>query len=284
MRSFERIEARVESFSSLLENASQAVSSYFCKMGGDPLNDSSFDDYCDTETNIIGEIEILRESYHELLKDKGLLNIVPPKPEVTQSELIKAMETLAESTGKHATATEAQAKAALHHHKVPKMPMPTFNPADMKNNPLAWSNFMERFELFCIDAVDDKSRLGFLPSAVSGDALGLIKNLKCTDANFKVAIGLLEEQYNKPDAIREQLLLNCIKFRVPKVNADLTNFVSSIINLNVYISELKINHDIDILAEDSGCHLIRAVVHDILPGDILDKYQSITGEEYPSLK
>ena len=71
---------------------------------------------------------------------------------------------------------------------------------------------------------------------------------------------------------------------MPKVNADLSNFVSSIINLNVYISELKINHGIDILAEESGCYLIRAVVHDILPGDILDKYQSITGVEYPSLK
>ena len=132
--------------------------------------------------------------------------------------------------------------------------------------------------------MDDKSRFNFLLSAVCGDALALIKNLKCTDANFKVAIELLEEQYNKSDAIREQLLLNCIKFRVPKVNADLSNFVSSIINLNVYISELKINHGIDILAEQSGCHLIRAVVHDILPGDIMDKYQSITGVEYPSLK
>ena len=71
---------------------------------------------------------------------------------------------------------------------------------------------------------------------------------------------------------------------MPKVNADLSNFVSSIINLNVYISELKINHGIDILAEQSGCHLICAVVQDILPGDIMDKYQSITGVEYPSLQ
>ena len=137
VRSFERIQARVESERDLLQNASKAISSYFCKMGGDPLNDSGFDDYCDTETNIIGEIEILRESYHDLLKVKGLLVSVPPKPEVTQSELIKAMETLAASTGKHAAATEAQAKAALHHHKVPEMPMPNFNPADTKNNPLA---------------------------------------------------------------------------------------------------------------------------------------------------
>ena len=70
LRSFDRIEARVDSERELLNNAFKAVSSYFRKMGGDPLNDSGFDDYCDTETNIIGEIEILRDSYHDLLKAK----------------------------------------------------------------------------------------------------------------------------------------------------------------------------------------------------------------------
>ena len=49
LRSFERIEARVDSVRDLLQTASQAVSTYFCKMGGDPLNDSGFDDYCDTD-------------------------------------------------------------------------------------------------------------------------------------------------------------------------------------------------------------------------------------------
>ena len=73
VRSFERIEVRVEKERDLLESASKAVTSYFCKMGGDPLNDSGYDHYCDTGTNIIGEIEILRESYHELIKNKGLL-------------------------------------------------------------------------------------------------------------------------------------------------------------------------------------------------------------------
>ena len=95
VRSFERIEARVESFRDQLEIASQAVSSYFRKMGGDPLNDSDFDDYCDTETSIIGEIEILREGYHDLLKSKGLLQSATPP--VLQADLVEALESLAES-------------------------------------------------------------------------------------------------------------------------------------------------------------------------------------------
>ena len=61
VRAFERIEARVEKERDLLESTSKAVTSYFCKVGGDPLNDSGYDNYCDTATNIIGEIEILRD-------------------------------------------------------------------------------------------------------------------------------------------------------------------------------------------------------------------------------
>ena len=120
-------------------------------------------------------------------------------------------------------------------------------------------------------------------NAIKGDAFEIIKNLKCTDENFAVAKELLEKHYNKPNTIREKLLLQCLKFKVPKASSDLSGFVSSIINLNVYINEQKLNHGIDILAEDSGCHLIRAVLQDILPGNILDKYQSLTGSEYPSL-
>ena len=94
---------------------------------------------------------------------------------------------------------------------------------------------------------------------------------------------MLEKQYNKNDCIKEQLLLFCLKFKVPKLNLDLSSFVSSIINLEVYLSELKLNHGIDILAKNSGRELIRALLHDNLPGDILDRYQTLTGKEYPTL-
>ena len=134
LRSFERIEARVDTIVDRLQTASEAVTSYFCKVGGDPLNDSGYDGYCESATNVIGEVEILRDSYHDLLKAKNLLNIVQPKPEVSQKDLVEALKSLADSTGKHAEATQAQTKASLHHHKVPEMAMPTFNPAECRNN------------------------------------------------------------------------------------------------------------------------------------------------------
>ena len=73
LRSFERIETKIDRKMEQLEAASDAVCSYFTKMGGDPLNDSEYDQYCDVATNLIGEIEILRESYHDILKAKGLI-------------------------------------------------------------------------------------------------------------------------------------------------------------------------------------------------------------------
>ena len=90
LRSFERIETKIECKMEQLEAASDAVCSYFKKKGGDPLNDSEYDQYCDIETNLTGEIEILRESYHDILKAKGLIQ--PAAPLVGQSDLIDALK------------------------------------------------------------------------------------------------------------------------------------------------------------------------------------------------
>ncbi|MCP4267064.1 MAG: DUF1759 domain-containing protein, partial [Candidatus Brocadiaceae bacterium] len=178
------------------------------------------------------------------LKSKGLLPVVATEEPVSQAELVAALKTLAESTGKHAAATEKQALAAIQYHKTPVLPLPTFDPARCKGDPLAWSSFWAKFEHFAESCPDDKARLGFLNRAVLGDGYKLIKNLKCTDDNFAVAHQILEEQYNRTHAIREMLLLKCLHFRT-KNSSDYSELVSAIIDLKVYISELKNNHSID---------------------------------------
>ena len=213
LRTFESIEAKIDNEVDELEIASKAVSAYFVNKGGDPMDDTDFDTYCDTATNITGQVEILREGVYDNLKAKGLLQSAAEPP--SQAELLEAIKSLAESAGQQATATEKQALAALHHHKVPPMPMPIFNPSEGRNNPLVWSTFWQKFELFTVDCLDDKSRLGFLLSAVRGDAFNIIKNIKCTEANYEIAKGLLEKQYSKTETIKEQLLLSCLRFKVP---------------------------------------------------------------------
>ena len=222
LRSFQRIEAKVDNQLDQLATASMATSAYFAKAGGDPLNDPGFQSYCDTETNIMGELQILRESYNDILKSKGMLQ--PAADPVSLTELVSAMKTLAESSQRHAA-------AALHHHKLPTMNMPIFDPSKCRGNILGWRNFWQKFELFTIDCIDNRSRMGFLLSCVRNDAYNIIRNLKCTEENFLVAKELLEGHYNKADTIKEQILLSCLKFRFPKPNLDLSNFVSSIINL-----------------------------------------------------
>ena len=269
--SFSRNEAKIDSWLDKLEVASSAVSNYFGNQGGDLLNDTGFKEYCDQETNIMGEIEIIRESYSNLLKSKNLLG----PSTVETPEFLEAIKTLAQNSG-------VQASAIAQHHKTPVLPLPTFDPAQCKGDPVAWSSFWTKFELFSENCLDDKAKLGFLYTAVRGDAYKIIKNLKCTSANFVVAKQLLEKQFNLTNAVREMLLLKCLHFR-PKNSSDYSDLVSAIINLEVYITELNNNHEIDILAETSGANLLRAVIHDVLPGEILDKYQSLSGKEYPTL-
>ena len=73
VRPFERIEARVDEGLDRLRTASEAVSSFLIKAGGNPLTDSGFKQYCQTENDIIQEIETLRDEYHSLLVTKGML-------------------------------------------------------------------------------------------------------------------------------------------------------------------------------------------------------------------
>ena len=109
---FERNEAKIDSYLSQLDIASIAISDYFSAAGGDALKDVDFLSYQDEETTITGEIEILREYHIELLKSHNLLApSAPPEETVTQSSLLEALKVLAESTGRHASMAEKPAEA-----------------------------------------------------------------------------------------------------------------------------------------------------------------------------
>ena len=114
---FSRNEAKIESWLEKLEAASSAVSNYFGSAGGDLLNDSDWGTYRDQETTIMGEIEIIRESYRDLLKAKNLL-----EPSVETPKILEAIKTLAQNSG-------VQAAAITQHHRTPVLPLPSFDPA-----------------------------------------------------------------------------------------------------------------------------------------------------------
>ena len=110
LRAFERVEAKIDSRMDQLETATEAVSLYLSKAGGDPTSDSGFESYCNVGINIMDELDILREDYFAQLKSKGLLQAT--EAPFSQSDLVNAMKTLAESSGKHAVATENHYKHA----------------------------------------------------------------------------------------------------------------------------------------------------------------------------
>ena len=282
VRSFERYEAKIESLLESLENASDAITDYFSNSGGDPLNDEEFHQYCNIATTLTGNIEIIREGYFDLLKSKGLLAPPVSAQDPSCPELLSALKALADSSGKHADATEKQALAAIQSHKTPVLPLPTFSPNEAKADPLAWTTFWSKFEHFCKNCVDEESKLGFLFSALKGDALKVIKGLTCSNQNYQVAVKLLEEEYNNPKAVKDMLILRCLNFRI-KNNTDFSEYNSAIINLRVQISELSKNYDTDV-STGAAAEILRVVIHDALPGNILSMYQSLAGTERPSLQ
>ena len=97
LRVFQRLEIKIDDQIKVLEAASNAVAAWFSKHGGDLLNDSDYKAYRVKAVKLLNELEIVRETYHDLLKAKDLLNIVQPKPEVSQSDLVEALKSLTDS-------------------------------------------------------------------------------------------------------------------------------------------------------------------------------------------
>ena len=83
LRAFQRLEVKIDTVIGNYETASCAVAAWFTKNDGDTLTDAGYKAYRVKAVKVLNEVEILRDKYHDILKDKGLLDIVPPKPEVT---------------------------------------------------------------------------------------------------------------------------------------------------------------------------------------------------------
>ena len=78
LRAFQRLESKIDNQILVFEAASNAVTAWFTKNGGDYLDDSGYKDYRVKAVKILNELEIVRETYHDLLEDKGLIKIDQP--------------------------------------------------------------------------------------------------------------------------------------------------------------------------------------------------------------
>ena len=100
LRAFQRLESKIDNEILVFEAASNAVTAWFTKNGGDYLDDSGYKDYRVKAVKILNELEVVREGYHDLLKNKGLLEIAAPKHGFlmgTWSKLSKAWQTAQEN-------------------------------------------------------------------------------------------------------------------------------------------------------------------------------------------
>ncbi|MCP4238905.1 MAG: hypothetical protein GY770_35940, partial [Aestuariibacter sp.] len=124
IRAFAKLEKEIEDEVVQLRAIDKKIHTWYVGQGG-LRNDSSYIEYNLVKTKLLSKLAAKQDTYHELLKSKGLLPVVATEEPVSQAELVAALKTLAESTGKHAAATEKQALAAIQYHKIPVLPLPT---------------------------------------------------------------------------------------------------------------------------------------------------------------
>ena len=65
LRAFQRLEGKIDEQIKVFEVASNAVTAWFTKNGGDYLNDSGYKDYWVKAVKILNELELVREDYYD---------------------------------------------------------------------------------------------------------------------------------------------------------------------------------------------------------------------------
>ena len=165
LRAFEKLSSKIDDAVDELESKSKAIACIFRKAGGDVMQDSDYIDYCKIEVSLGNELDVARDNYIAILETHGLWQKAPIPG---NADLMATLKTMAEQSVQQAAAakaqadaTKAQTEAIKAHHKVPEMKQPTFDPAQCRNDPIAYANFFDRFEIFAEECSDDKARLGF---------------------------------------------------------------------------------------------------------------------------
>ena len=189
LRAFQRLEGSIDEDIRLVKAASNAVAAWFTKNGGDNLNDSGYKAYRVKAVKILNELEIDRENYHDILKDKGLLQ-PPAKPEIS-ADLKDILQSLSE-TQKQAVAAQT---ASNKSHKRKELECPRFDPGHCRNNPLAFKSFWLKFEQFVRDCDSDSDKLFWLQGSCKGDAHHLISKFSLNNDNYVTASELLKSLY-----------------------------------------------------------------------------------------
>ena len=86
----------------------------------------------------------------------------------------------------------------------------------------------------------------------------------------------MHSPYLHPEYFKNSLLQALVGFKIPTPNKDFSNVLSSLINLEVQLTELKaLNCDV---LQGSAEAIVRHVIHMAMPGPILNEFQTVTGK------
>lgn len=174
-----------------------------------------------------------QNEYDQYLDEKHVFDVLDEIIDI-RSDLEIEMERIPHPTNESASETSATSVQASQtvQPKLRPFELPKFN-----GNPIDWPSFFDLFNAMVgTQQIADVQKLCYLREALIGSARDVIDGLKSTDGNYKIALDLLKDRYDKGEDIRT-MLLNQLDQLNPSTNASNTRILLD--RLNIIIRQLK---------------------------------------------
>ena len=127
----------------------------------------------------------------------------------------------------------------------------------------------------------DSTKLTYLLSYLKGFALKVVRHLGVTDANYAVALQLLDEEFLNKEALTDDLFKKLIESK-PKFD---TSYMSTKVYINemrCLLSDLK-NYGSDLLNDDASKKFVAHIIFSKLPNPFRRELVHKVDSNYPSL-
>ena len=146
-----------------------------------------------------------------------------------------------------------------------------------------YKNFKAQFENCVRHVTSDAVKLAHLRGYLTDTAFDIVSHLTLEDANYELAIELLDEQFlDKPFMLDE--IMRQIVNEQPKYDENFTNVKSFMVKLRADLSELNTSFGYDCLEENSfGCALLSHIVFNKLPKSLQKELISRNETNYPNI-
>ena len=166
----------------------------------------------------------------------------------------------------------------------PKLYCPRFS-GEKITDKFQFKNFLSQFKVVCATDGTPSAKLQRLRSQLDGEALQFIQHLSISDANYEIALKILEDIYLDIDYIKDEIFRQ-LHDSCPKYDPDFKGVITYLHKIKADLNELKNpdTYNVDLLSEEIPAnqyisHVVFNKLPPIIKRDLIFKSET----SYPSL-